>query len=58
MKPLDWFSTPSGWEALWRRGVAYEFHIDRLSVAPVFNADLIGETETTLVYGLTFGWGF
>lgn len=41
-----------------RLGVAYEFHIDRFSIVPVFNADLIGETKTTLVYGLAFGVGF
>lgn len=41
-----------------RLGVAYEFHIDRFSIVPVFNADLIGETKTTLVYGVAFGVGF
>jgi hypothetical protein len=41
-----------------RLGVAYEFHINRFSVVPVFNADLIGETKTTLVYGVAFGVEF
>lgn len=36
----------------------YEFHLGKITVGPTLGIDLIGETDTNLVYGLTVGPGF
>ena len=41
-----------------RLGVSYPFHIGNGSIAPMFNVDFIGESKTTFVYGVSFGYGF
>jgi hypothetical protein len=45
-------------EFLVRLGIAYEFEIDRWSIAPEFNIDLVEGGRRVLVYGLSFGYGF
>lgn len=41
-----------------RAGLNYSFHAGRMLISPVFNVDFIGETKTSLVYGVAFGVGF
>ena len=41
-----------------RLGFSYVFHSGHFSLSPLLNVDFIGETKTTLVYGVVFGWGF
>ena len=41
-----------------RFGASYPFHIGNASIAPMFNVDFIGESKTTFVYGVSFGYGF
>ncbi len=41
-----------------RLGFSYGFHSGHFSLSPILNVDFIGETKTTLVYGVVFGWGF
>ena len=36
----------------------YDFRFGNVSLSPTVGIDLIGETETNIVYGLAFGFGF
>ncbi len=44
-------------EFLVRAGVAYAFHVGRISLAPVFSVDFVDQEEIK-VYGVNIGWGF
>ncbi len=44
-------------ESLVRTGVSYHFRFGKISVAPTFNIDFVGEEEHK-VYGVNVGWGF
>lgn len=37
---------------------SYEFHVGKLTLAPTFGMDFVGETKTNIVYGLSLGYGF
>ena len=37
---------------------SYAFHVGKITLAPTIGIDLIGETKTNLVYGLSVGYGF
>ena len=41
-----------------RLGASYPFHIGSGSITPMFNVDFIGDSKTTFVYGVSFGYGF
>jgi hypothetical protein len=44
-------------EFLARAGVAYAFHVGRISLTPTFSVDFVDHEENK-VYGVNIGWGF
>ena len=39
-------------------GVAWEFHLGKVSIAPAVRADFLGESNANITFGISVGTGF
>ena len=39
-------------------GAAWEFHLGKVSIAPIVRADFLGESNTNITFGMSIGTGF
>ena len=39
-------------------GAAWEFHLGKVSIAPIVRADFLGEANANITFGISIGAGF